>query len=551
MPKLLNIEIGDSFVKICQTEKKKSGVVLRKAFTVPTPVGTAADGIITDAGLLGGELLTKLHENGMSGVKNVIFTLVSGKVATREVMLPPVKENRIKAVIEANAGDYFPVDISRYYISYGMLKTVSDGHESGSHLMVLAVPLQLLDGYIKLAKKMNLEIQGIDYGGNSQYQVVKSLERDPKKVTMCISVSSAQTLITIVRGDRLVLQRSLPFGGVDFVEAYMYDTGMEDSAYLEALEQCSVPLEEFLEEGKMPQGRIDSALSRIVGGISRSMDFFNSGRWSSALDNIILAGECGCIAGLREAVSTALGGVAVTPLHELPAPHAFAGSEPALVSQYISAYGSAFAPVDLLPDKYKTNKKEKKSSEHGLIGAIAIFAVAVIAGSSMSLFAMLENTALKEQLDDIQREIDSFDFGTDDFDRYAAFSGGEGEFALLKESVDTRNRHLAEFFAELEEKMPSDMLLLSAVCTEDGVVMSIRAQSLETAARIITEFRTFESVEQVEVSSIAEGADVAGIAFFTFSVNCLYDPPVVVTAPASSENESEDPESDSDNAEKE
>lgn len=548
MPKYLNIEVGDNFVKVCLTEKKKNSVTLKKAFMVETPVGTAADGMISDPGLLGSALTPKLHEHGMSGVKGVIFTLVSGKVATREAMLPPIKENRIKQAIEANSSEYFPVDISRYLVSYGMLKTTTDGRDAGSHVMALAAPLQLLDGYIKLAEKMNLEIQGIDYGGNSQYQVIKAL--GAKKTVMCVTITGNHTCITIVKGDRLVLQRMLPWGGDDFIDSYRSALGDENSNvsfddYEKALKACSVPLAKFLAREVLDEKDVHRALNRIIGGISRSMDFFNSSKWSAPLDDIILAGTCANLAGLKEAVSEAIGGADVFPLEEFASAAlgtALQGDRE-LISQYITAYGSAFAPVDLIPDKYKATKERKKSSEHGIIGAVVIFVTCIIAGGVLSVSAVLENGRLNRELDDWLFDIAALDHIEQERSRFSQYNLVAANFIMLEEATRTNNQGLVRFFGELEEKMPSTMLVLSAVCTNEGVILNIRVPSLETSARVISEFRTFESVEHLDISALTIGQDEAGFSFYTFTINCLYDRPAMperqaARTPAADEDES-------------
>ncbi|MCL2634946.1 MAG: pilus assembly protein PilM [Oscillospiraceae bacterium] len=520
MAKQINIEIGDSFIKVALTEKKKNGVHLKKAFMFPTPIGTAADGMITDPSALGSALTPKLHENGMGNVKNVIFTIISGKIATREVMLPPVKSNRIKPLIESNSSEYFPVDVSRYLITYGMLKTVNEGHESGSHLMALAAPLQLLDGYLKLAEKMNLEISGIDYGGNSLFQVIKAL--GTKNITMCITVGSNHTYITITKGDRLILQRILPWGGDDYMESYLSAVGKEDGDYEEAFEKCCVPLKNLLAEGVLDYNDVTRSLTRIVGGMSRSMDFFHSSRWSAPLDNIILTGTHGNLAGLSETLSETLGGATVQHLDETPFVSALSGN-PATISKYIYAYGSSFAPVDLLPDKYKVTKEKKKNSEHGIVGAVAIFAVCVLAGLVLSLFSIFNYNMYLRDYDDLMYEIESAKLAEGEYDIFVLYLNGERSFVTLEDATFTNNSDLALFFTELEEKMPSNMLLLSALCTNEGVVMNIRTPSLEAAAKAITEFRTFESIGELEISAIAEGVDEAGFSLYTFSVNCLYE----------------------------
>lgn len=548
--KFINIEIGESFVKCCLTEKRKNSVLLKKAFMFPTPVGTSSDGVITDPTILGNAITAKLHENNISGVKNVIFTLVSGKIATREVMLPPAKESRIKSIIEANSKDYFPVDISRYLISYGMLKTSAEGFAKGSHLLVMAAPLQLLDGYIKLAGKLNLEIQGIDYGGNSQFQLIKAIE--PKKVTMCVTVEFNSTSIIISQGDRLLLQRMLPWGGNDFIEAYQREIAKietetsdtdEEAAFFEALETCSVPLDEFIEYDIFSEEEITRRFSRITGGIARSMDFFNSSRWSAVIDNVVVAGSCAGLAGLCESISATLENREVLLLEDLPQISVLEGDH-AEIARYISTYGSSIAPVDLLPDKFKANKDKEKSDENKFTGAIVIFIACVIAGGAMAGFSLFENKELLKEKQALLSQISASTHFDAVSAEYAMYKRNADSFALLEELLDTSNRHLVEFFTEIEEKMPASMQVLSAICTDEGVFMSLQVPDFKTAAYAVSNFRAFESVEWIEVSSITGGQNEAGMSFYTFTINCLYEytPPVTSsaqTAAAASTEESE------------
>ena len=50
--------------------------------------------------------------------KEVVFTLSSSKVVTREVLIPFVKDNKIRGIIDAQMRDYFPMDVSSYTVSY-------------------------------------------------------------------------------------------------------------------------------------------------------------------------------------------------------------------------------------------------------------------------------------------------------------------------------------------------------------------------------------------------------------------------------------------------
>lgn len=78
------------------------------------------DGILNFNETFVADLREALAEYKMKS-KQVVFTLTSTKIASREVTIPFVKENRIMDVVNANASDYFPVDLSQYQLAYSML----------------------------------------------------------------------------------------------------------------------------------------------------------------------------------------------------------------------------------------------------------------------------------------------------------------------------------------------------------------------------------------------------------------------------------------------
>ena len=98
---------------------------------------TAVGGHVDLGECVADALRRQLAERGAGNVKNVVFTLSSTKVASREVMLPPLKDNRIQAVVETNASDYFPVDMSSYCIAHTLLERLQ-GDAPGCHAGGLA-----------------------------------------------------------------------------------------------------------------------------------------------------------------------------------------------------------------------------------------------------------------------------------------------------------------------------------------------------------------------------------------------------------------------------
>ena len=121
--KAITIEIGYSLTKICEVDYKAKTHKIYKSFTVSNGAEVINDGALTASPEYVEVLRRALATNHVKA-KQVVFTITSSKIASREVTIPYVKENRIADVVNANATDYFPVDLSKYQLAYTILGTV-------------------------------------------------------------------------------------------------------------------------------------------------------------------------------------------------------------------------------------------------------------------------------------------------------------------------------------------------------------------------------------------------------------------------------------------
>lgn len=103
--KVVSIEIGNIVTRICETDYKKKNPKVYKCATIPTPENSVEDGYVRDKDKLVRVLKDKLSDMGIKN-KNVIFTIDSNKILSREVTIPLVAENKMLEVVTAQANDY-------------------------------------------------------------------------------------------------------------------------------------------------------------------------------------------------------------------------------------------------------------------------------------------------------------------------------------------------------------------------------------------------------------------------------------------------------------
>ena len=120
MAKVLSIEIGPSLTRLCEVDYKEKNPKVYKWATIQTPQDTLKDDIVEVNEALVSAIKGVLREKHMHA-KKLVFAMNSTKIASREVVIPFVKENKVGDIILANASDFFPVDLEQYELGYSII----------------------------------------------------------------------------------------------------------------------------------------------------------------------------------------------------------------------------------------------------------------------------------------------------------------------------------------------------------------------------------------------------------------------------------------------
>lgn len=521
--KTLNIEAGDRLTKVCVSHPKSGKYQIRSSFMFQTPENAVSDGEITDPEALAAELRKQLDSHGLKDMKNAVFALTSGKVATREVSLPPVRDNRLKDVVQTNAADYFPIDLSRYYVSHCLLDRIEKGEKAGCRVLVFATPLQLLQSYFQLAEKAGLRLRSIDFSGNSQYQALRGMGGEA--VTMYISMDCSSSCVTFLKGSEFLLQRTFTFGGDELILNYMSASGKNEGDYIAVLRECSGAGLKNEANGVMQQSDVTESLSRLVGNIVRSVNYFNSSHWDQPVEKVILLGPCSRLPGLREMVASSTG-LNISYLDGVPAVGWFADPEDG-VSSYLSCVGSNIAPLDMLPPQFKADRKtprkpREKSEETAIRDGLIICGIFVAVTVALSGFALSRYYIAVAEKNTVQSRITNLTYAEQTYKTYLEYKAEETSLKTLSGSINSPNDQLTDFIKELEQKMPSQILLLSAACDREKVAMNITVPNYSDVAVVLVQLRSFRSIKDIAISSVTKQTDQSGGGYVLFSLTCTY-----------------------------
>ena len=539
--RVLSIEIGNSFTKICEIDYKVKKPKVYKVLTVETPEGVVVDGMLQPTQEYADHLVNALGTNGIR-TKKVIFTISSTRVASREVQIPNVKASKIEALVKTNANDYFPVDLTQYEIGHYLAGGLTE--EGKLRVMALAVPKALLNSYYQLAQMCGWEVECFDYSSNSLYQILR--DEKTETVTMMIKIDENSTIVTVLSAGKVLLQRTVAYGVQDAIETMIASGAYAVSDPMSAVErfQKKTCLNRVLHPGDKlweenagrwededagnaevtaARQKITSSLEPLIVGVSRVIDFYDSRNSNTPIERTYVTGLGGSFSGMSKLFTNCL----ERKVHTLSDMDDKIGMSKAIRSTrpaaYISCLGAVLAPVGLIDKSQQKGKgMTVVSGTNYTFVSVAVLVLGVILSIAMAVTSLTryfgtvaENVALQARVEELQPAQTVYN-------EYLSAAAQYDKYKYLYEYTENPNENLVEFINELEQILPSSFWTNSFSSDQTGISMSVTVEGKAAAARTILNIRNMKSIQDVQISNITDTQNELGESAVTFSITGTY-----------------------------
>lgn len=391
-----------------------------------------------------------------------------------------VKEKYIHDLLITNSAEFFPVDLVQYQLVHRIME--KNAAEKNYKLSVLAVPRELISSYAAFAAALNLEIRALDYMGNSIVQGMLRFMKEPVKVA--IKVDEDTSMLTLIQENRVELQRNISYG----------------------IGEAAAVTEDF-----MP----------LVGNISRILDYYMSRNQETVIEKIWLMGIGAECKGFDELLTRELG-ITVQILTELPglgSNREFA-EERFGAAEYLAPISGTFSPLRFVLEELQGGKGRLTGNEMfvpGIVCLICLAAAGVLTAATLIPSAVLraQNQKLTEQAEDLREAAEVYDTYTETKAEFA-------DLETLLQMTETADDALLPFLKEMEDKMPSDVVVVTMTAGVDGIHMNMTASSKDSAAMALMQLRDFETVSGVSAQEITEETSEEGKTVVSFSVDCCF-----------------------------
>ena len=514
--KVLSIDITNESITIIElTVSQKKQTNIHNVLIFETPEDAYEDGTIKDADRMAAAIREQLSSRGITN-KNAIFVLSSAKIVNREVVVPFVKPNKIRGIINANSSEYFPVNIEDYVVSHSVLETVVDA-ENNKQIRVLAVaaPTQMVRSYYELAGLAGLNVVSVDYIGNAMLQLIKT-QTSENATTMVIQLGSESTVLNIVQGDNLLLQRTVPYGTNSVVNVIMDEKGVDATTAMTLLQNDRLITVDF------DDNEATGAFRYLINNIGRVMDYYASKNPDKPIDDVFLTGDGALIKGIdglfkiqlnvNTRIMDSLYNIKFDPNIDLKV------YNPVYL---VTSIGAAFAPMGF--DVIDPTAKVKGGSGVSLAPFVALTVIAAIAGAGLAFYSIKQKNDAEAERDNLNAKIDAISDIERIIQEHDQAKAEYMDVVAMYNATYQLNENVRMFISELEAKIPTTVVVTGFTSTNDGVNIPCVSADYDSIADFIMQLKDIACIDDAYVASISKRIDDStGQESYEFTVTAIY-----------------------------
>ncbi len=510
--KVLTIDITNESITVLEiTASAKKQTQIHNAIIFETPEDAYEDGNIKDKDKVASAIRENLNANGITN-KNVIFVLSSTKVVNREVMIPAVKPGKVKEVINANSAEYFPVNIDDYVVSHSLLETVV-GEDKSKQLRILAVaaPTYMVKNYYDVAAMAGLNVISIDYIGNSMLQLIKT-QTSANATTMVIQLGSDSTVLNIVKGDTLLLQRTVPYGTNAAVNEVMDEKGVDAATAMTMLQNERMVTVDFDENA------VTGAFRYLINNIGRVMDYYATKNPDKQIEEVYLTGDGALIRGLdglfkiqlniATRIMDSLYNVKFDPKIDLKI------YNPVYL---IAPIGAAYAPMGF---EVAVGKSKKQASSGMGAVVLAVGIIGAVAGVGTTYYMKQQSVDKRDKLNSQIAAIAEID---QIVANYETAKAKYTDIYQMYRMTDNLNENALSFINGLEESVPKNMTIVNFSSNETIVNISATTKNYDEIAQFIINVKKLPCISDAFVQTIVEtGDELSGEITYSITFKCVF-----------------------------
>lgn len=211
---LFGLDIGHNKLRVMQFDGRSKVLRLKGYGQALFDASVARDGVIIKPEIIA-EAAQKLFEGGLYGIidtNRVAMSLPAARAFTRAVQLPKMSSKDTDEAVKTEAEQYMPASADEPYLDYATIHEDSEGLE----VFVVAMPKQIVDSYLMLARMLGLEPVLLDTAIGASARLFAH-DQQSHIPSVLIDFGAHSTDITVFNHG-LVVTGTVRFGGEDITQ---------------------------------------------------------------------------------------------------------------------------------------------------------------------------------------------------------------------------------------------------------------------------------------------------------------------------------------------
>jgi len=305
---VLGIDIGTASIKVVQLKKEEEKFKLETYGQIST-IGylerlndTFQGTSLKTLEVVAREMLRVVLEKAETTVKSAVMSVPVFSSFVSLVEMPFMGEKELARAIQFEARRYVPIPLPEVILDWRVIETgiikndFSPRPFKGKRILLIAVPLEVVNKYLRIAEDLNLSVTALEL---ESFSVARSLMPDDKSSACIIDVGARASSFTIVDKGVLQMSHSLDIGGGEMTRTLATGLGIASERAEEfkmtygfnheAEKQNRTEVKELL---NVPIGKIVDEIERMINSYN-----FKTGR---KIEKIILNGGSSRLKGLTE-----------------------------------------------------------------------------------------------------------------------------------------------------------------------------------------------------------------------------------------------------------
>jgi len=302
-PPLVGIDISSTAVKLLQLSQVGNRYRIESYAVEPLPPNAVVEKNIVEVEAVGEAIRRAVQRSGIK--TRFAAAAVAGSAIITKVlpMQADLSEDDLESQIQAEANQYIPYPLEEVSLDFEILGPVKDNPEM-VNIMLAASRTENVEMRAAALSLGGLTAKVIDVEAfameNAFRLIADQMPAGRDGLVAIIDIGATMTTLNVLRNQRSIYTREQVFGGKQLTDEVMRRYGLSYEEAGLAKRQGGLPESYEIEV-------LEPFKEAMTQQVSRLLQFFFAGSEHNRVDQIVLAGGCASIAGVKEMVEEQIG----------------------------------------------------------------------------------------------------------------------------------------------------------------------------------------------------------------------------------------------------